>query len=231
MAKWTLSDFISNLRQKIDDQGEDTYTDDELTMYINSGVFDLSRAIQNKGYAVMPLRSTSTVDLLGPVYIIDPTSGYIPAPFTPDPSDPTKLTPPPFIGDLDQLQGVYIDGTKIAYGTVADKMSQRDIVTLWGDKMMFGRAKTGTLEVFYTTRAKPMVADTDTCIIPEQYQWIVLDFAEYECKRKDGDEGQAMSILSDYERKKMMVQDQMNDLEIDDEPGYVSIKYFEWGSE
>lgn len=188
MAKWTLTRYLTVLRQKIDEVGStDLFTDEELTAYINAGINDMALELR-----VEEMKELSDLET---VQAIDFKEVFV--------SESERTKPiADRTHDLLQIKSIFHNGYEMTLGYVDERHSGKDIAYVWANKVRFTVPKSGTLEFFYYRKPKTLVNLTDTTDIPEQYQHIVLEYAVAECKRKDGEEAQYNNVMQSYYEKK-----------------------------
>lgn len=201
MAKWTLEEFIRSLREKIDEVGMvDSFTDAELTKYINQGLFDLNDSLRLEGYGNATVTNAVVLDYKE--IFFDETQ--------------TELSLSEREHNFYKMRTIVLNGVVLPVGTVEDQLNGDEVVALWGEKLKFKTPITGLLECYYLKKPRTLAGNLDKSDVPEQYQHIVLDFAFAQCKRKDGEEDLYNNAINDYRFQKQMVKEQM-DNQIEDE--------------
>lgn len=188
MPKWTLSQYIDALREKIDEVGStDYFKNEELTRYLNAAINDMATELQ--------IEDSKTLTGLVDVTSIDYKEIFV---STSEKTKPIQDRNHNFL----QVRSVYVNNKRIPLGTLEDREKGLDVAYLWGEKIRFVIPKTGDVEVFYYRKPRTLVNTTDTTDVPERFQHVPLEFAMAECRRKDEEEGQYNNIMNSYREKK-----------------------------
>lgn len=212
MAKWTLREYISALRERIDEVGStDYFTDKELTGYINAAINDMAKELRVEDYKSIKLVEVNTFDYKE-VFI----------------TETEKVKPIQDRNhDFFMLKGIFIDRQPLPIGTIEDKMRGKEVAIIWGGKIQFTTPKTGDMEVFYFRRPRPLVNTTDTTDVPELYQHIPLIYAVAQCRRKDENEADYNSTIQDYNLAKLEMEQEVLNIESDN-IGTINITNYGW---
>lgn len=176
MAKWTLSEYIYQVRSRLDEFDEELYSDAEITAYINEAVQKMASALQNKARRTLSIERRDAVHFKE-IFISDAEA------LKPVINDRTH--------NLAEIYALYFDGDKLDQKKPEDVEKGEKGYYFWGEQIVFGETKTGTIKAMYVAQPKYVTNTTETFDIPERYQAIPLEYAQGKAKEKDGEFGQA----------------------------------------
>lgn len=215
MAKWTLREYINALREKIDEVGStDYFKDNELTHYLNAGIHDMAHELQIEEYATLPIDTISFIDFKE-VFVTS--------------TEKLKQIQSRSHNFLN-IRAIYIDGKKVKIGTLDSKKLYPDEHTayIWGEKLYFTKAQSGTLEIFYYRTPGELVNDTDNTDVPDIYQHVPVIYAMAQCRRKDENEQAFAATMLDYNQAKTKMAMELANKSND---GYSYIQIEDYGSD
>jgi hypothetical protein len=179
MAKWTLSDFIEQARTRLDEYDEETFSDIELTDYLNEAIQKMGIALKKETISVITINSKQIVDFRE-IFVSDSQKLI---------TDYTQRT-----HQFLQLHSLYLNGTKLDVITSEEALSGKEGFYFFGDSINFNSAKTGELRALYIKQPAFLSNSTDVSDVPDMYQQIPLGYMIAKAKQKDEEYG-----LYDYE--------------------------------
>lgn len=179
MAKWTLSDFIEQARTRLDEYDEETFSDAELTDYLNEAIQKMGIALKKETISVITINSKQMVDFRE-IFVSDSQKLI---------TDYTQRT-----HQFLQLHSLYLNGSKLDVITSEEALTGKEGFYFFGDSINFNSAKTGELRALYIKQPAFLSNSTDVSDVPDMYQQIPLGYMIAKAKQKDEEYG-----LYDYE--------------------------------
>ena len=180
MAQATLSSLRNSLRRRLDDVAGRGWTDPELNEYISEGARDVTRVAETN-------LTTTTVPVIGGVGLI-----------TTLPTDILRMYRVEWITaddraialeyrDMNNMDAVWWDHQSITQSQPYVYCTQGYPPAL-KIQLYPVPSESGTLKIFYYKIAAKLIDDAQLVDIPEGWDDIVLDYAEYRAYRRDADE-------------------------------------------
>lgn len=187
MSRWTLREYVKQLRVRLDEPDQDLFTDDELITYINEGIKELSFDLKKEMTGTKALTDRKFVDFRE-VFVTSDQKAI----------SEYEQREHNFL----QLRSVYIGDEKLIERTPEQIERGEKGFYIWGETIVFDQKYSGELIVLYIGLPQPMVALTDKTPLPQRFQHIPLEYAIAKAKQKDEEYGLYSFALDQFRQMK-----------------------------
>lgn len=180
MAQQTLGQLRSRLRIRLDDLSERGWSNSELNMYISEGTRDVTRRAETN-------MTSSTVAVSSGTGLITSLPTDILRIYRTEwvTSDDRRV--PLEYRDMNNMDAVWWDHQNLTRSQPIMYCTQGYPPGL-KIQLYPVPSESGTLRIFYYKIAAELTADSDQADVPEGWDDMVLDYAEYRAYRRDADD-------------------------------------------
>lgn len=197
MAQQTLLALRQRLRHRLDDQAGRGWSDPELNGYISEGARDVTRKAETN-------MTSSTVSVSAETSVVNTLPTNVLRIYRAEwhTTDSRRIALE--YRDMNNMDAVWWDHQNTVSSVPAFYTTRGYPPSLQIQLYPLPSAA-GSLVIFYYKIAAPLTADTDVIDVPEGWDDLVLDYAEYRAFRRDSDERwQTAKAMYDQNLNSMM---------------------------